>query len=201
MEGKVNMNKIMEWWRSRGKFTKIYLIVGILITIGIIGSSMEVEGPDTDTKNQSQATNDNEGESEDSIDEGYYVGDRVMIGNVAYTINSIEITDKIGSQYLTSTAKDTYLIINVTITNNGNDLLTISDSFFQLQKGDKTYRATTSAILDDSLTFRGINPEVTLTGNILFDVTEQTATDSSLQLQIQTNHRGNQKEVVNLYRH
>ena len=117
-----------------------------------------------------------------------------------YTVNSIDITKQIGTQYFKSTAKDTYMIINITITNRRNNLLSVNDSYFRLQLGEKTYLSSKSTLLEDNIIIKGINPDVTFTGNIIFDITEATATNPSLQLQIQTDYLGREKETINLYK-
>jgi|AKZA01.1.fsa_nt_gi Telomeric repeat-binding factor 2. len=194
-----NMKKIKKWWNNSGKFSKFILVLAFITAVGVIGNAIEGENTTADGENNLLNANNEEGKENSQIEE-FYIGDKVIIDNVEYTVNSIEMTKEIGTQYIKSTAKDTYMIINITITNNKNDLLSINNSYFRLQLGEKTYRSSNTTLLENNIIIKGINPDVTLTGNIIFDITEATATNPSLQLQIQTDYLGREKETINLYK-
>jgi len=193
------MKKIKKWWNNSGKFSKFILVLAFITAVGVIGNAIEGENTTADGENNLLNANNEEGKENSQIEE-FYIGDKVIIDNVEYTVNSIEMTKEIGTQYIKSTAKDTYMIINITITNNKNDLLSINNSYFRLQLGEKTYRSSNTTLLENNIIIKGINPDVTLTGNIIFDITEATATNPSLQLQIQTDYLGREKETINLYK-
>ncbi len=113
-----------------------------------------------------------------------------------YTVNGIETTDTIGDEYLNQKAQETYLIVSVTVKNNGDDALSVLDSFFKLKKGDKTYNTDSTAIMylgDESIFAKEINPDASLKGKIVFDVTKATIDDKNLQLQVQTGAWGHGK--------
>ena len=51
-------------------------------------------------------------------------------------INNVEVTKQIGSEYVNTKAKDTFLIIDISITNNEKESLTVADNFFKLLNGE-----------------------------------------------------------------
>lgn len=170
-------------------------IIGIIIVIAAIGSIMF--GSDDD-KGKSSVPKTEEKEVEEKR---YGIGDTMVVGDVEYTVNSVKSSKTIGDKYFNIKAQETFLIINITLKNNENEPLTVSNSFFQLKKGDKTYDTDDDGAiyLDDNIIFDEINPDAKLTGNICFDVTQETIDDKELQLQVQTGSWGTKKGLINLH--
>lgn len=179
-----------------------------IIVIGIVGAGLG-GGNKEDNKSENKETVDTKKESDANKEKDkevsapvYYVGDLVKVGDVEYTINSILTTKEVGSEYINTTAQETFLVINLTLKNNEDEALTVSDNYFILKKGNKEYKVSSSAgiYLEDSIIYTEVNPDSTLTGSIAFDISEDTANDPSLQLQVQTGYWGTEKEIINLYR-
>lgn len=131
----------------------------------------------------------------------YKVGETFKVGNVEYTVHSKEITQNVGGEY-GKNANGTYLILNVTVKNNGSKSITITDSFFVLLKGKTKYEADSSAGIyandDGDFFYSELNPENSATGNVVFDISPETANDPNLQLQVQTGYWGTQKGLVKI---
>lgn len=131
----------------------------------------------------------------------YHMGEVVTVGDVEYLVHSKEVTTNVGGEY-GKTANAVYLILDVTVKNNGKKAITVTDSFFKLLKGDIQYEADGSAGIyanpDAKFFLTELNPENSVTGKVVFDVTEETANSPELQLQVQTGFWGTQKEVINL---
>lgn len=114
-------------------------------------------------------------------------------------MNGIETTDTIGDEYLNQKAQETYLIVSVTVKNNGDDALSVLDSFFKLKKGDKTYNTDSTAIMylvDESIFAKEINPDASLMKK---SCSKATIDDKNLQLQVQTGAWGTEKRLINLH--
>ena len=132
----------------------------------------------------------------------YGIGELVTVGDVEYTVNSFETTTRVGNEYFGKDANDIFVILNVTVTNKGNKAITVDSNFFTLLRGEAKFEADSSTSLyanDDAKFFLSkVNPESTLTGNVVFDVAETIANDPELQLQVQTGAWGTQKGLINL---
>ena len=135
------------------------------------------------------------------------IGQDVTVGKVVYRVDGKEVADTVGNEYVNSTAKDKFLVLNVTVTNNGDKAITVTDDFFKLYKGKTEFKADTTATMyanqatnGDSAAFflQELNPESTLSGKVVFDVSEDTINDPSTQLQVQTGVWGTQTEKIKL---
>jgi hypothetical protein len=149
-------------------------------------------------KKEDEPTNEVTNEKEE-----YKIGEVAKVGEVDYLINNVEVTKQIGSEYVNTKAKDTFLIIDISITNNEKESLTVADNFFKLLNGENEYSAdSTGAIYlnDNSIIFKELNPGVTLQGKIVFDVPESVAMANETKLQVQTGIWGSEKDVISLSR-
>ena len=168
----------------------------LIIAIGIFGAiNGDSSSSDEETKSESKT------EKKEEKNVTYGIGQTIKVGDVEYTVNSINSSKKVGDEYFNHEAQEMYLIVNVSIKNNGDEALTVSDDFFKLKKGKKEYTTDTggSIYLENNIIYEDVNPEATLTGNVLFDVTQETIDDSSLQLQVQTGSWGTEKGLINLH--
>ncbi|MGT2865537.1 DUF4352 domain-containing protein [Streptococcus fryi] len=131
----------------------------------------------------------------------YHIGELVTVGDVSYIVNSKELATNVGGDF-GKTANGVYLILDITVTNNDKKAITVTDDFFKLLKGDVQYEADTSAGIyanvDAKFFLTELNPEGSVTGKVVFDLTEETANDPNLQLQVQTGFWGTQKELISL---
>ncbi|MGT2948653.1 DUF4352 domain-containing protein [Streptococcus devriesei] len=129
----------------------------------------------------------------------YKKGQLVKVGKVEYTINSVTTSTNVGGEF-GDNASGTFLILNVTITNKGTEPLTISDDFFTLMKGKTSYSADSSAGVfaneDANFLYSELNPENSMSGNIVFDITPETASDPKLMVKVQTGIWGTQTAKI-----
>ncbi|GFI40167.1 DUF4352 domain-containing protein [Thomasclavelia cocleata] len=183
------------------KFKELSLMKKILCFIVIIGLIGIVAGGSSNgetKKKEDEPTNEVTNEKEE-----YKIGEVAKVGEVDYLINNVEVTKQIGSEYVNTKAKDTFLIIDISITNNEKESLTVADNFFKLLNGENEYSAdSTGAIYlnDNSIIFKELNPGVTLQGKIVFDVPESVAMANETKLQVQTGIWGSEKDVISLSR-
>lgn len=152
---------------------KFELSTGLKIVIIIIGffSIMFFPGSFDEASTTSQ-TNNNE-------DNSYYIGDRVIIDDFAYTLEGYTITDKIGDYIFDTfngeTADGVFIVLDVTIENIGKESETLWDVPITIMDNQgRTYKRDNSAefYLEDSFNFNQINPGLPKSGKIVFDVPE-----------------------------
>lgn len=132
------------------------------------------------------------------------IGERIDVGKVSYVVEKVETAKTAGGEYINATAKGTYLLVTISITNNSSDPLTISDTFFTILNGEKKYSADSVATMyadsENSLWYDSLNPDLTTTGIVAFDVTDEVATSVDTQLQVQTGFWGTQTGIISLSR-
>ena len=138
---------------------------------------------------------------EEPVEESYSVGDLVNVGAVSYLVNSIDTATNVGGEY-GQNSKGTYLLVNVTVTNNGDEALTVDNSLFKLLNDGKEYDSDSMAGIyandDSSFFLESVNPELSLTGNVVFDVSDTVIDSSTKQLKVSTGFWGTETEVINL---
>ena len=201
-----------KWW---------FILLVVLIAYGAVtkgrGSitSKNSTGNSTTTQTTSsteQATNDKNGKTavseESKSDEKKSVaqaipkiGEVTKVGDVEYIVNSKSISQNVGGEY-GKTANGSYLILNVTVKNSGKKSITVTNDFFKLLKGDTEYETDSVAGMyaneEGKFFLSELNPENSITGNVVFDLNAETANASGLVLQVQTGVWGTQKGKINL---
>ena len=191
-----------KWW--------FWLIIVIVIA-GAVGGGNKDETKETDTektaKVETKESKTEESAPKKSEKQVFEIGQDVTVGKVVYRVDGKEVADTVGNEYVNSTAKGKFLVLNVTVTNNGDKAITVTDDFFKLYKGKTEFKADTTSTMyanqaanGDSAAFflQELNPESTLSGKVIFDVSEDTINDPSTQLQVQTGIWGTQTEKINL---
>ena len=108
------------------KLKKWQIVLIVILALGVIGAL--AGGGDEEKKNGEPAAEktDNkkkEDKKKEPKEKTYGIKDTLKVGDVEYTVNGIETTDTIGDEYLNQKAQETYLIVSVTVKNNGDCLL------------------------------------------------------------------------------
>lgn len=174
------------------KLKKWQIILIIVIVIGFFGSMMG----GSDDKTSDQKGKDDISTEEEKI---YKMKDTVKVGDVEYVVLSKKSTNKVGDQYFDKKAQGQYLVIDISIKNLGNESLNVSDNFFKLYNGDKEFETDSEASIylgDKSIIYEDVNPDVTLKGQIVFDVSKEIANSNDNILQVQTGAWGTESEKI-----
>lgn len=185
------------------KFKELSLIKKILCIVLIVGIVAIAAGSSSEDSSSNKTENKSTTNESTQEKENHSIGETVTMGKVDYLINGVEITKSVGDEYLKSEANDTYLIIDISITNHETEALTVSDSFFKLLNNGNEYSTDDNGAIylgDSSIIYQEINPEVTLQGRLIFDVPETIANDMKTELQVQTGVWGSEKDVISLAR-
>lgn len=133
----------------------------------------------------------------------FAIGERVKVGDLEYTVNSIERADTVGNQYVSSTADGKYIVADVTVKNNGDESITIDTELFKILNGDATNGADAAASTEANPSDIGffleqLNPSSEKTGKVVFDVSENTAQSDELKMQVSSGMFGTEKAKINL---
>lgn len=135
------------------------------------------------------------------------INELLTVGDFSYVVHDVEVVDTISESYYEHRATGTYMVVYMFVINNSNGGTTIQGSYFKIKYGEKTYEFDLNATLGvvrnknlNSLAYEGLNPDMTLTGYIVFDVTEEVATSDETMLQVQTDYSGKQTGLISLTR-
>ncbi|MBZ2120191.1 DUF4352 domain-containing protein [Streptococcus infantis] len=194
-----------KWW---------FILIIVLIAYGAIkgGNGSNSSQQSTTSNSSAQVTTSEEAvqtkvseetkkTEEKTTKAEHKIGEIVKVGDVEYVVNSKSLSQNVGGEY-GKTANGVYLIVNVTVKNTGKKSITVTDDFFKLLKGDTEYATDGAAGLyaneEAKFFLSELNPENSITGNVVFDLSNETANASGLQLQVQTGIWGTQKGKISL---
>lgn len=184
--------------KKRKKWPMITGIVIIVVAI-IAMSGNKGESNSEGVQDEKGAVSEIDSKKETS-EQIYKISDVVSVGDVEYTVNKVQASKEIGDEYIKKEAQNMYYIIDITIKNNGNEPLTVSDSFFKLINGEKEYSTDSEGAMyiDKNIIFDEINPDASMNGQIVFDISQETIDARGLQLQVQTGIFGTEKQNIQL---
>lgn len=202
-------------------FNGCLTIIVLFIVLGIVIGACSSDGDKEKTKdettsesiNKSDSTKDEKKEvtaettkKETKKEKTYKIGDVVKVGKMQYKVKSVSTAKEVGPTYGKSTAGDKYVVIEVTVKNNGDKAVTVDSNFFKLLKGDKTFEADAAASMsanqgedgniDNSFFLQKVNPESKISGKVVFDVADSVAKSKDLKLQVQTGAWGTETESI-----
>lgn len=193
------------------KLKKWQIALIVILAIGAIGGIAGGKDKGEEPKKDEDKVADSKPKEEEKKEEepkkeeeekAYTIGDVVTVGDVEYTVNSISSTETIGNEYLNKKAQNMFLVVDITIKNNATKVLMVSDSFFNLENGEKEYKSDSGSAIylaDESIILKEINPDASLTGKVLFDITQETIDSPDTKLQVQTGAWGTEKGLINLH--
>lgn len=192
-----------------------FWILAVIIVFAVAGS---LGGGDDDKASATNKTSTNASstktqettktEETTKKEETYGMNQDVKVGDMVYNVSSKEVAKQVGPSAFPTNAKDTFLVVTLTVTNKGNEAVTVDSSFFKLKEGDKTFDADATAsmsanqdetgTISNSFFLQQLNPDVSLSGKIVFDVSEAQANSANNMLQVQTGVFGTQTSIINL---
>lgn len=192
-----------KWW--------FWLLVVILIIIiassggdddtGTNTTNQQTENTQTEQNNNNNATTDETKQPKKETNNVAGMGQPVKVGDVVFTANKKSTADNVGGEY-GQNAQGTYLIVNVTVKNEGKEAVTTDASFFKLKVGDTEYAAdsTASVYANEQADFflQQINPGIENKGNVVFDVPADVANNPDAILQVQTGFFGTETGEISL---
>ena len=160
-------------------------ILAIFLLLGCLGSS---SNNSENTKSDNAQSDDTQPTSEPAQtpteeQTAYKVGDRVTVGDRAYTITNVKTTASVGDEYTKKTATGVYVLVSMTIENTGKESATMTTNDIKIidSKG-RTFESDSNAwiALKDNILLKQIQPGLPVTGETVFDVPK--GIDANLQV-------------------
>lgn len=194
----------------------IFVIIGIIIAaVGGDDTSDPSEGEVQETQEEAEEGGDaesseetNEAVEEEDVEQTANIGDTVEVGDVTYTINDVSTASEVGPSALPTTTSEQFIVVDLTVVNNGNEAMTFDSSYIKLQDGDTTFEPSPDASMsanqsedgniENSFFYEDINPGSEVTGNVVFDVNPSVSESDSLQVQVQEGIFGSNTSLINL---
>lgn len=175
-----------KWW---------FILIAVIILISAFsGLGDDDTASSNDTAEPVAAEKQKDVEKEKKSE--FIVGDVVAVEKLDYTVNSIEVVKSVGPSIYPTDAKDTFLVVDLTVKNNGNEAIMIDTSNFKLIDGEKSFDPDSMGSISANQDAEGnstgfflenLNPDVSIQGTVVFDVTEERANSNTVQLGISKN--------------
>lgn len=191
-----------KWW--------VWVIV-IIVIGGIASGGGESDTTSTDSQTANTTPKEESPKQEATkkeVEKTYKIGDVVKVGDMEYTIIAKSTAAQVGPSVLPTKASGKFLVLDVTLKNNGNEAVTVDSSFFKLKRGEKTYEADNAGSMsanqkedgsiENSFFLQELNPDSNISGKVVFDVAPEIAEASDLQVQVQTGVFGTETEIIDL---
>ncbi|GGE48002.1 hypothetical protein GCM10011391_28490 [Pullulanibacillus camelliae] len=206
---KVKKSIFKRWW-----FWVIVIIVVIIIGVNLGGGSDDKStSASTTTKSSDNSKSKDVPKKETkkptkkSNEKVIGIGDPAKIADVTFTVNKVETSTELKSdnEFVDpAKASGKFVILHVTIKNEKKKAISIDSSFFKIMTND----GTTYDPSDDGdvlmvipekqqLFLEQINPGITKTGTIVFDVAKDLDL-SKAHVEAQTGFWGTEKVKINL---
>lgn len=185
------------------------VVVIVVIGLGNMGGSKDSKSSSNSQKVSSSASSSNSNNTSAKTEKTYKVGQVVKVGSMQYTVTGVSTAKSVGPSILPTDAKDTFVVVDLTVKNLGDKEVTIDSSFFKLLDGSKTLSADSSASMSanqdesgqitNSFFLQQLNPDVEMSGKVVFDVSADQAASQSTKLKVQTGSFGTQKAEIKLH--
>lgn len=186
---------------EKKKMKKWKLLLVVAIALGLVTGCSKKDDEKNNESTPVEEERPEEDQKEEEKETTYRLGDVVPVGDVEYVVNQKIVTDVLGDEYINTQAQNMFLVVEISIRNNGDKALAITDSYFKLLSNGKEFNSDSGSAIylgKESILFTEINPDASLTGKVIFDVSQSTIDAADLQLQVQTGIWGTEKEVINL---
>lgn len=157
-----------------GFFTKVFIGIGVLIVLGIIGSQNKTDSS-SDSSSGSNASMSQTKEKDEEV--AVSIGEEISIGHFTYAVDKPKFKKTVGNEFTSQTADGIYLIIPITIRNNDKKEHTLDGSMFKLLdiNGTEYSHSTdgsTALMMSGAKTLflKQCQPNIPTSGMLIFEV-------------------------------
>lgn len=183
--------------------------LGLLLLMLLIGACAAAMGGGNDeTKKEENTTNTTTKEDKKETKKAYKIGDTVKVGKMQYKVNSVSTATAVGPSALPTKAKDTFVVVDLEVKNNGDEAITVDSNLFKLKTNGKTLEADSAGTMsanqgedgsiENSFFLEQLNPDSVTKGKVVFDVSKAMADSSDKQLEVATGFFGTETDVIDL---
>jgi hypothetical protein len=160
-----------------GFFKKALIGIGAIIVIAIIANAAGGGNKNTTSPSTNKTTTPSTGTNTKEAPKP--LSNTGVSSDVTITVNGVDTKSDVGGQYANEKAQGVFKIVNVSVTNNQKDAITLDANSFKLvddkgrqftysSSGQTALGMTDNTVVDFFL--KQLNPGLTQTGKIVFDV-------------------------------
>lgn len=161
------------WWKR----TWVLVVGGILI-VGLIGSTLE--DPATDKSEEKTSQNANDGA------ETVAVGEAISVKGTQYRAVLARTESEVGDSFTSEDADGVFVVVRIELTNLRNDTRTILSNAIKLVGGNgKVYETDSDALfsVDDPLILEEIQPDLPQEGTVVYDIPPTAISGAKLRVE------------------
>ncbi len=159
---------------SRGLKITLVIILFVIYAVSLSNSGdSNIDTSSSSNQPSTQGTQINTNQEQQNEPQIYKFGEKVTIGDFAYTFNSYQTQSYVGNEYFGEQADGIFLVFDVTIENIAKESKTLWGSYVTIvDNQDRRFEHDTTAeiYLDDSFSFEQMQPSLPKRGKIVFDV-------------------------------
>ncbi|WP_064503476.1 DUF4352 domain-containing protein [Halobacillus sp. KGW1] len=181
-------------------------IIAIIVIFSLVGGGDDETASTNDGNNDAESSGETGGEEAEET--SYGIGDKVEVGAMTYTINEKSTAEQVGPSALPEEANGKYVVLNITVKNNGDEAVTVDGSYFKLKQDSKTFEADSAAsmsanqgedgTIQNSFFLEQLNPSSEMSGKVVFDVAPEIADSENLSVEAQEGIFGSVTETIKL---
>jgi hypothetical protein len=177
------------------------IVLIIIIAVATSDSSDETGQTDTGTNETSSSTEEKDAPKEEPKEKITGIGEVLQVGDVEFKVNGTSTAKNVGGEF-GQDAQGTFLLVDVTIANKGTEAITVDSSFFKLNADGKTYESDSTAGVyaneNASFFLEQVNPDLSLTGTVVFDLSDEVIANPDLLLNVQTGLFGTEQGQIKI---
>lgn len=159
--------------KALNKIIKVILgIFVLLVIVGLLGSGGDSTTDNSNSKQAQESAPASEATPE-ATPETYKIGDRVVVGERAYTITDVRTASSIGNDFTKQTASGIFVIVTMTVENIGKESATMTTGDVKIIDSEgRTFESDTEAwsALEENILLKQIQPGLPVMGQTIFDV-------------------------------
>ncbi|MGV2927175.1 DUF4352 domain-containing protein [Macrococcus capreoli] len=180
--------------------------LGLVLLMMIIGAcAAAMGGGDSSNKQDGKETAST---SKEESKKAHKIGETVKVGKMEYKVNGVSTATSVGPSALPAKAKDTFVVVDIEVKNNGDKAITVDSSLFKLKTKGKTLEADSAGSMsanqgedgsiENSFFLEQLNPDSTTKGKVVYDVSKAMAESTDKQLEVSTGFFGTEKDLIDL---
>lgn len=186
------------------KLFKLALVAFAILIVAVVAFALGSGDTATPTTEPTTATDAKETKAKEekpkAEEKVAKIGDTLKVGDVTYTVHERSKADNVGGEFGTNSQGE-YLILDVTVKNEGKEALMVDSSLFTVLQDDITYESDGEASIyaNENAEFflTELNPNLEAKGKVVFDLPAE-AHGEDLKLKVTTGFFGTESGEIAL---
>lgn len=157
----------------------LIVVVALLFAFPLMGAD--------NSCSEEEATVEKQGSAEKSVGTVARVGDKLTLKGTTYRVTDAETAERVGNQYTGATANGRFIVVDIELTNEEDEPATILEDNIRVIGGNgSSYSTSDEAIFafpDQTILLEEIQPGVTESGKLVYDLPPAAVKGSRLQVE------------------